>query len=319
MEQEKDKRDIVQSYLITTARYKFTPTEKRIMYRIIEAGQDLIEGRKLRGYISVENSLFKDKDITMKYSDVTDENHAGMVRKALLDLLGKKVIWGDSDKGEACTLIERPKWNEKRGVFSLRVPAPIWEAMMLHFEKGFRKYQLATAMNFNSVYTMRLYELISGQQTALTFPIAYLKTMLGVEGKYSRFHDFKKRVLDVAKAELDAKADFGFDFITTKNNIKLLPYPIQRESDEALETKRLLRRTALSWDLADETVRYLLSMGFTRNEIKNNREVFKQAQHCLDDILVTLAELKAKSRVKENPKGWIIQALRGKIKDAQNS
>lgn len=313
MEQNKDSRDIVQSYMITTARYKFSPTEKRIMYRIIEAGQDLIEGRKLKGHISIQKSLYDDRDVSMKYSDVNAEDNPRIVRKALLALMKKIVIW---DNGEgACNLIERAKWeNEGKGWFGFRVPAPIWDVMLLQFQKGYRKYQLATAMSFSSVFSMRLYELISGQKK-LFYNLTELKAMLGVENKYKRLYDFKKRVLDVAKNELDEAADYGFDYTIKGPVITFLPYPIYRASKA--EVSRVKRDVSVSFFLPKDIINYLESKGFTTMEIKAHLELFREVCSTLDDPLLTLAELIARSREKTNPKGYVINALRGKVADAK--
>lgn len=317
MEQDKNSRDIVQSYIITTAKYKFTPTEKRIMYRIIEAGQDLLEGRKLRGHIKIQSTLYKDKDVYMKYSDVNAENNPRLVRKALLALLEKKVVW-DNAKGGGCTLIERPEWDEQRGWFSCRVHPKIWDAMLLQLKKGFRKYQLAIAMSFSSVYSMRLYELISGQKSPLSYKITDLKAMLGLEQKYKRLYDFQKRVLDVAKVELDKVADYGFDYtIKGKKDpvITFLPYSMHRGSNA--ELNRVKREMHSSWFLPSHIISYLKQKGFTEKEIKTHLELFSEVCTTLDDPLITIAEVTANSRDKHNPKGYVINALKGKVNDVK--
>lgn len=320
MRNEKDSKDVIQSYIITTARYKFSTTEKRIMYRIVEAGQDLIEGNKLRGHITVQENLLRDREVTMGFADITDDyTNYKIVRNALLELSRKLIVWGNAKEGGAYNLIERPKWNEARGIFSFRVPAPIWDAMMLQYEKGFRKYQLATAMSFSSVYSMRLYELISGQKHPLSYRVQDLKTMLGVEQKYNRLYDFKKRVLNVAKAELDEKADYAFDFIIEKKTgcVKFLPYPIHRGSNA--ELNRVKRDVSVSRFLPREISDYLKQKGFTPKEIKTHLELFREVCSTLDEPMMTLAEVCAKSREKANPKGWVINALRGKINDQKKS
>ena len=320
MRNEKDSKDIVQSYLITTAKYKFSPTEKRIMYRVIEASQDLIEGRKLHGHIQVQQDMYRDyTEFTMSYADVlTDDNrHAEYVKKALDALMKKEVSWKDGDDEIKCPLIVKSKNNAKRGVFSFRLDRDIFDAMMLHYEKGFRKYQLETAMGFSSVFSMRLYELISGQKRPLYFKITDLKTMLGVELKYNRPYDFKKWVLNVAKTELDEKADYAFDFIIEKKTgcVKFLPYPIHRGSKA--ELNRAKRDVSVSWYLPREISDYLKQKGFTTKEIKTHLELFREVCSTLDDPLMTLAEVCAKSREKTNPKGWVINALRGKVNDVK--
>lgn len=319
MDKEKTAKDIVQSYLITTARYHFTLTEKRIMYKIIEAGQDLIEGRKLRGRITINETLLKDKEVLMSYTDVLEnDRHTNAVKTALMNLLTKKVVWENGGRGGGCTLIERPEWDNHRGMFSLRVPAPIWDAMLLQFQKGYRKYQLATAMSFNSVFSMRIYEIVSGQKTPLSYKVSTLKEMLGIADKYPRLYDLKKRVLNVAKKELDEVSDYGFDFIikgTKDPVITFLPYPIHRGSNA--ELNRIKRDLSVSWYLPDEVRQYLQQKGFTTKEIKAHLELFKEVCCTLPDPLMVFAELIAKSRDKDNPKGYVINALRGKVEDAK--
>lgn len=319
MEKEKDSKDIVQSYLITAAKYKFTVTEKRIMYRVIEASQDLIEGRKLHGRIQVQQDLYRDyTEFTMSYADVLteDNRHAEYVKKALDALMHKDVSWKEGDNDVKCPLIVKSKNNAKRGVFSFRVDRDILDAMMLHYEKGFRKYQLATAMNFSSVYSMRLYELISGQIYPLTYKVDDLKVMLGIDGKYPRLYDLKKWVLNVAQKELDETADYGFKYQIrgTKNaTIMLAPYAISR-GDRA-ERERLKRQLSVKQLVPKEILDYLKMWGFTEREIKTHAEVLREVCSKMDDPMLTVAEVCAKSRAKENPKGWVINALKGKLND----
>ena len=101
---------------------------------------------------------------------------------------------------------------------------------------------------------------------------------------------------------------------SSHSNSPPLHYP-QRENEDA-EVSDLQRKLLLSWDIRDRHVRdYLKLHRFTEVEIKNNIEVFRRASELLPDLLSELALLKGKSRDKNNPKGWIIRALEGKVKD----
>lgn len=53
-----DNKELIQSYVVTTAKYDFSIYEKRILYRIIELIQGQIEGKKLTG--KIEPRLFGD-------------------------------------------------------------------------------------------------------------------------------------------------------------------------------------------------------------------------------------------------------------------
>ena len=75
----KDNKNVIQSYTLTTSRYKFTAYEKRILYRIVEYAQDEIKGIMIRDNLhKIEHSLFG-REITMPIVDILkdeqDENY----------------------------------------------------------------------------------------------------------------------------------------------------------------------------------------------------------------------------------------------------
>ena len=51
-------KDIIQSYIMTTAKYDFSADEKRILLRLVETWQHLLEGKELNGKIGIPNSSF---------------------------------------------------------------------------------------------------------------------------------------------------------------------------------------------------------------------------------------------------------------------
>ena len=68
-------------------------------------------------------------------------------------------------------------------------------------------------MKFKSVYAMRFYELMSGQTTPLFVPLEGsdgLRERFNLQGKYERVNDFRRKVIDVAKKELDKFSPYSF-------------------------------------------------------------------------------------------------------------
>ena len=63
-----DNKELIQSYIITTAKYDFNVYEKRIVYRIVELLQEMLEGKTLDKKYSIEYSLFQDSKITIPVS-----------------------------------------------------------------------------------------------------------------------------------------------------------------------------------------------------------------------------------------------------------
>jgi len=72
-------KDVIQSYILTTAKYDFSVYEKRILYRLIELNQELLAGQKLEGKCRIDSNLYGDKTYTIpvKYflKDENDDNY----------------------------------------------------------------------------------------------------------------------------------------------------------------------------------------------------------------------------------------------------
>lgn len=323
-------RDQIQSYILTTAKYDFNVYEKRLLYRLVEIAQSEIEGLSFkdgRDIRKIEHQLSGKVDITLPIASLLsgeeDKNYLA-VKKAMTSLAKKGFEYEDSEVWQYINIISNPEIKKRSSFLTVTVHPRIWN-VILDFSKGFRKYELVTAMNFKSTYSMRFYELLSGQKTKLIYSIDQLKEMFLVADKYKLTADFIRKVVEPAKKELDELAPYSFEWSANKEGRKIVSlnfYPIYKPEnrDTELYKQEIQKQTSLSWDLNKKVLDYLKdSIGFTPKELKNNRDLFITVQMELSDVIGELAILKAKSRDKKNPKGWIINALRGKIGDSKTN
>ncbi len=106
-------KDLIQSYILTTARYNFSAYEKRVLYRIIEMLQAEIKGLKLNYKYTIQETIMKDRDFILPVScflkDENDKNY-NEIRKALRALNRKTIEYEDDKTWELFNLIERPKF-----------------------------------------------------------------------------------------------------------------------------------------------------------------------------------------------------------------
>jgi len=313
-------KDLLQSYVLTTAKYDFSVYEKRIIYRIIEILQQYTEGKKLNQKYNVNIDLFGDAHISIPISAFLKDDrdkHYTEIKKALTSLESKKMTYEDDQNWQIIRLIEKPRINKYESFVAFRLDAMIYSAF-LDFSKGYRKYELKTAMQFDSVYAMRFYELMSGQKTPLCYSIDQLKEMFQIADKYDRVNDFKKYVLDIAKRELDKCSPYTFNYEMNKTGRKFTSvtfFPKQQPQfrDTDLEKHELQKKVSLSWDLPKEVTDYLIhNFDFTKDGIKNNLDLFKQAHEQLD-LISFLAAIKGKVRTSNNPQGYVIGALKKMI------
>jgi len=316
-------KDVVQSYILTTAKYDFSVYEKRILYRLVEAFQHLLKGKRLEGKLKVERDLFGEYNITMPISDFLageNDNHYARVKKALMDLENKSFEYEDERVWELIRIIQSPSILKYDSMVTFRIQPKIFEAI-LNFSKGYRKYELRTAMEFKSTYAMRFYELLSGQKRPLTYKIDDLKLMFRVEEKYRLTADFLRKVIVAAKRELDAKSPYSFEYKTNKlgrkiHSVTLYPVYVAQNRDPLLEQRELRKQVSLGWDLDRIVVNYLReNFGFTDAEIKNNIDLFKAAQKEITDFLYFLSEIRPKAqKARVSPQAFVVGAVRKKLK-----
>jgi len=315
-----DNKDLIQSYIFTVAKYDFSAYEKRILYRQIEIEQALIEGQPIGKGVKIDTSLWGNKRYTIPLSyllkDNEDKNYH-QIKKAFESLLKKIIVYEDDESIQGFGVIQEFELKKRSSIVSWVAHPKIVEATM-NFAKGYRKFELITAMEFESVYAMRFYELMSGQKTPIEYKVEKLKSIFQVEKKYKLTADFVRRIVDVAKKELDEKSPYSFDYVPQKTGRKItsilfFPKYNPKNRDSSLEKHNLQKQISLSWDLPKEVTDYLKhNFDFTTDGIKNNIDLFKLAHEQLD-IIGFLAALKGKIRQSDNPQGYIIGALKKQL------
>ena len=87
-------------------------------------------------------------------------------------------------------------------------------------EEFFTQYLLSQTANLNSVYSVRLYELLIQWKTAVKTPVFELSLFRGQMGlnddEYKDMSNFKKRVLDLAINEINEKTDLTVSYTQEK-------------------------------------------------------------------------------------------------------
>ena len=216
-------KEVLQSYILTTAKYDYSVYEKRILYRLVELFQGLIQNQKLKDKIVIEqdnqNTSIVSMPIKLFLQNETDTNHI-RIKSALKNLAKKFFEYEDENDWELISVISEPKIKKNTEIATFRINPKIVEAF-LDFSKGFKKYELKVAMEFESVYTMRFYELLSNQKKPINYTIESLKEIFCIVDKYKETKDFFKRVVEPAKKELDKCSPYTFHYEKIKTGRKI--------------------------------------------------------------------------------------------------
>lgn len=310
----------IQSYIFTTAKYDFNAYEKRIMYRLVELAQDEIKGIMIRDNMhKIEPTLFG-REITMPVADILrnekDQNYT-IAKKAFRSLAQKGVEYEDDKFWQYTAIISNPKIDKIKGSVVFTVLDDIWRCL-LDFTKGYRKYELITAMQFKSVYSMRMYELMSGQKRPLEFTFEDLKQRFGVKDKYKLVGHFKTRVLDIAKKELDESSPYSFNYIEIKEGRKVVGFKFfptfhpDKQDPELYEREKRSKLTARA-QISREALDYLrYSFEFKAAEINKNKKTIIEGEQKIPDFIGFLSSLVGPSRTAKNRIGYVINAIKKK-------
>ena len=290
---------VFQSYIWTCAKYDFSPYEKRIIYRLIEFAQHWLEGVKIKDHMHKIEPTDCGVNITMPVADIlrdeTDNNYA-KAKAAFTSLSKKGAEYEDDEIWFYTAIIEHPKIKKGTGVATFHVYEPVWRAA-LDFTKGFKKYELVTAMKFKSVYAMRFYELMSGQTTPLFVPLEGsdgLRERFNLQGKYERVNDFRRKVI-------------GWT---------LFPVFFEDREDPALQEQARIAKVTARLQLENNVYDYLkFSFDFKSDEINKNKKTLIEGQNRIPNFMGFLGELKKGARLAENPKGYVIGAIKRKLKE----
>jgi plasmid replication initiation protein len=98
---------------------------------------------------------------------------------------------------------------------------------LTNLEGNYTKYRLGNILNFKSLYSINLYELfkkeLKGNDSKITtIEINKLKDWLGLANKYSRYYDFKNKVLVKAKNEINLLNDIHFTYDEVRKGKKVI-------------------------------------------------------------------------------------------------
>lgn len=329
-------KDIYQSFAFTVSRYRWSVYEKRIVYRLIEMAQCELQGVKFSdGLHNIEpNKLAELHEITMPVQDILaneKDTHFDKAKAAFKSLAKKGCEYEDDEEWAFVNIIAKPKIKKGSGLIHFVVFDEFWR-LLLRFgsdPKGYRKYELLTAMSFDSIYSMRLYELVSGQKNQLEFSLETLADMLQLTKRMSRPDALEARVLNVAQAELDEKAPYSFTYKRKtvpsrgRNKEKVVGYYIQprfihQNRNNALEMKDISAKLPAGGRfgglLSPDLYKYLTTnLGWSKASVNANKQLLVKAQKTLPDLLSDLSYFNSKGRNAGNQVGYVINALKNKI------
>jgi len=310
--------ELVQSFLLSVTRVRLSLYEQRILTKIVEHGQSVVQGLSPRQYKFIENPFGNEEirvpiryvlsDNSKDYAKVIDACKALMARKFEFYEPETKTYYTD-------TCIHNVRHVKGSGEVRFMVSRILFD-VMFNFQLGYKKYDLEEALSLPTPYAVRLYVLLNGQEKPLTWDIDKLKAMFGVTDKYKQTADFIKKVIEPARLALvNAKCNgFTYSRVTEGKKVTALRFfPVKVSPEDKKEFAHMSREQLIQVKAIE--LMMVNEMQFTWKEIGANKatiERFSQLRCSID----TFYAIETRARRKRMDKGYIINAMKSEIRIA---
>lgn len=288
----------------------------------IEEAKGVLKGAHLEEQRELVFGANESITYTYKLSDVeSNPQNYDRLRSAIKKLRKTDIDIVTSDGTEIYTgLIEYAEINHRQEFFKARVSLTAYQ-FLCDLSKGYSLKNFKTALELKTIYSSCIYELLCKWRNKSTFQIDIeeLRFITNTENKYPATKDFKKRVLDSAKKELDESdfTDLTFNYEDIKKGRSITGFRIHifHTENDSLTVNKLTTEVSPNWDFNKAVIDYL-----NRNKINfngANRELLKSffklkgTNLGLDFLEKTKDTALRKSR--NNPQGYIIAAVKKQL------
>ena len=174
-------------------------------------------------------------------------------------------------------------------------------------EQFFTSYLLEQTTQFDSVYSVRLYELLTQWRTAKKTPcfeIGFFRDQMGLGiNEYKAMCDFKKRVLDLATDEINKKSDLKVKYENVKKGRKIVGFAF------TVHEKPKAKTDVVSKERDASTADMFTVEGLNDNQlgrITRNKQFIADYNHLVSST----------SPAGQDPKAWEFEMINRLKKDA---
>lgn len=211
--QQKGNKVAVQSNALINARYDMTAFQKKILLYIIAKIQP--DDKDFQNYVINVRDFVEEADYRSKM--LYDK-----LRKDTKALISKVYEIEEPDGLLQVSILAKAKYLKDKGQIQVAF-APDLKPYLLQLKEQFTATPLRYVLNFKSVHSIRLYEMLQQFKSTGIFvaSIDELKYRLSLEDKYQAYTLFKRRVIEQAQREL-AHTDMAFDFREIRRGRKVV-------------------------------------------------------------------------------------------------
>ena len=306
MSDKKKQEIVVQSNKLIEAHYRLTLQEKRLVLWLIS----LIH----REDIDFKKYQLKIIDFA-EMMGLNSKTQYRELKRITGSLISRLIQIEDLDTGAVKQMawLSFSHWEPKKGICSLNFH-PELKPYLLQLKEQFTQIGFADFLGLNSVYSVRIFELLSQYATIghRATSINEIRSWCGIgKDEYEKYNDLKRKVLNRAKTEINAKTDYEIDFVEIKTSRKVTDLEWTIKHKTHFEKSQSEKAAILEKELRSTTaiLEHLLEFGFTRQAA--NRLVKNHEESNIVNAIKAVEIYMVKNAVK-NPRALLETAIREK-------
>lgn len=180
-------------------------------------------------------------DFVREFPEINMDNAYKQIQLAIKRIYERSIKTEDKERVTEFRWVSSRTYFKQEGRFRIAMTEEVMP-YLTQLKGQFTQYQLKNIAYFNSIHSVRIYELITQYRSVGNREIVIddLKKWLQVEENYSRWNNFKARVLEPAIAEINEKSDLLVEVEQVKRgrSIYALRFIINQKTDKQSIVKR---------------------------------------------------------------------------------
>lgn len=151
-------------------------------------------------------------DFVREFPEISMDNAYKQIQVAIKRIYERSVRTEDNNRVTEFRWVSSRTYFKNEGRFRIAMTNEVMP-YLTQLKGQFTQYQLRHISSFNSVHSIRIYELVTQYRSVgyREITIEDLKRWLQVENKYPRFNNFKQWVLEPSITEINDKSDLFID------------------------------------------------------------------------------------------------------------
>lgn len=333
---KKESAVIEQSNYFTMARYNYTAVEKRILYRVFEQAcywrranikwfEEHGEGQ-YRADRHVEFTMPMKNFMSPKAKEDSSGKDYNEIYEGFKSLNDKKIQFKWKGGFTIGAIVNRADWNEKEGTITFEIHKWVWQAAVDYTHGHTKALDIVIAMSFTSPYTMRFFELLKSfyKEGCFIYSLEELREMFGCQDKYPDTYEFKRRVIEPAKKELDESSPLTFVYDRNPERgkvIKGFKFTIIKQVKN-MDQDTMVEEHPFEAYLPEVKMWLKNKLGFKEKQLRGNAKTFYEFQQlfpngALDELEETYQYIHRQGYSPSGNVGWFIQNIKAKIDNAK--